>query len=90
MLYQFAASRDYDPGDGLGRITAAVLAINAADDERNPVATGVMERQLKRVRNARLFLIPTSDGTVGHGTTRSARLYAREVAAFLAAAPRRR
>ncbi len=89
VLYQFAAARDYDPSEGLERIVAPVLAINSADDERNPVETGVMERQLKRLPKARLFLIPASAQTLGHGTTRIARLYAHEVAAFLARAPHR-
>jgi hypothetical protein len=40
----------------LERIQAAVLAIDSADDERNPPETGIMERELKRVKNARLFL----------------------------------
>jgi homoserine O-acetyltransferase/O-succinyltransferase len=36
-LYQWASSGDYDPSPGLERIEAIVLAINSADDERNPV-----------------------------------------------------
>jgi len=35
-----------------------VLAINAADDERNPPETGVTEAALKRVKHGRLYLIP--------------------------------
>ena len=35
-LYQWEASGDYDPSSGLARITAPLLAINSADDERNP------------------------------------------------------
>jgi hypothetical protein len=31
-----------------------LLAINSADDERNPPETGIMERELKRVKNGRL------------------------------------
>ena len=58
LLYQWDSSRDYDPAPGLERIQAAVLAINSADDERNPPENGIMERALARVKNARLFLIP--------------------------------
>jgi homoserine O-acetyltransferase len=36
VLYQWDSSRDYNASAGLERIKAAVLAINAADDERNP------------------------------------------------------
>jgi homoserine O-acetyltransferase len=39
LLYQYEASRDYDPSAGLERIAARVLAINSADDERNPSET---------------------------------------------------
>jgi len=40
-----------------------MVAINSADDERNPPETGIMERELMRLRNARLFLIPPSEDT---------------------------
>src|SRR5258708_3225004 len=66
FLYQWDASRDYDPAPGLERVQAALLAINSADDERNPPELGIMERELKRVRNGRLFLIPASEETRGH------------------------
>ena len=36
FLYQWDSSRDYDASPGLERIEATLLAINAADDERNP------------------------------------------------------
>ena len=39
---------------GLERIKAALLAINSADDERNPPETGLMEA-LKRVKNGKLY-----------------------------------
>lgn len=39
-LYQWDASRDYNPSPGLELIEAALLAINSADDERNPPETG--------------------------------------------------
>ena len=38
-LYQWDASRDYNPSPGLERIQSALLAINSADDERNPPET---------------------------------------------------
>jgi hypothetical protein len=48
------------------------LAINSADDERNPPETGTMQRELKRVKNGKLYLIPASEETRGHGTARNA------------------
>ena len=84
FLYQWDASRDYDPGPGLERIRAPVLAINSADDERDPPETGIMERQLARLKNARLYLIPASDETAGHGTTGMAKFWKRELEVVLA------
>ena len=46
------------PSPGLEKIQAALLAINAADDERNPPETGLMEREIKRVKNGRLLPDP--------------------------------
>ena len=66
-----------------------VLAINSADDERNPPHTGVMDREMKRVKNGRLFLIPGSDDTAGHGTTGQAKWWKDELAKLLQTAPRR-
>ena len=89
LLYQWESSFDYDPSPGLERIQAAVLAINSADDERNPPELGVMEREIKRIRNARHYLIPGSPDTRGHGTTGMARLYKQQLAELLQQAPRR-
>jgi homoserine O-acetyltransferase/O-succinyltransferase len=89
FLYQWDSSRDYDPSPGLERIQAALLAINSADDERNPPETGIMERELKRVKNGRLYLIPASEDTRGHGTTVMAKLWKQQLQEFLATVPRR-
>ncbi|QCK85215.1 alpha/beta fold hydrolase [Phreatobacter aquaticus] len=89
FMYQWDASRDYNPAPRLERIKAALLVINSADDERNPPETGIMDRELKRVAGARLLLIPASTETRGHGTTGMARLWKRELQEFLAQVPRR-
>jgi homoserine O-acetyltransferase len=83
-IYQWAASEDYDPSAGLTKITASVLAINSADDERNPPETGLTVEALKRIPNARLYLIPASPETRGHATVGDARLYSAELANFMA------
>ncbi|MDB5581106.1 MAG: alpha/beta hydrolase fold protein [Bradyrhizobium sp.] len=88
-LFQWESSYDYDPVPALDRISAAVLAINSSDDERNPPELGVMERELKRVRNARYYLIPASPQTRGHGTTGMARFYKEPLTELLRIAPRR-
>ena len=89
ILYQWDSSRDYNPSSGLERIRATLLAINSADDERNPPETGLMERELKRVTNGKLYLIPASDDTRGHGTTGMAKFWAKQLQDFLQAVPRR-
>jgi homoserine O-acetyltransferase/O-succinyltransferase len=89
FLYQWESSRDYDPSAGLERIQAALLAINSADDERNPPETGITERELKRVKNGRLYLIPASEDTRGHGTTGIAKFYTPQLRELLGTAPRR-
>ena len=86
-LYQWEASSDYDASPGLARITAALLAINSADDERNPPETGLMVAALKQVKNGRLHLIPASEETRGHGTTGMAKFYAQPLADLLQRAP---
>ena len=68
MLYQFNASREYNPAPSLEKITAAVLAINSADDVVNPPELGLMEKLMPRVKRGHYVLIPTSDATRGHGT----------------------
>ncbi len=89
FLYQWDASRDYDPAPLLERIQAAVLAINSADDERNPPETGLMEQALRKVRNGRILLIPASTETRGHGTTGMAKFWKEPLRDFLATVPRR-
>ena len=87
-LYHWEASRDYNPSAGLERIQAVTLAINSADDERNPPELGVMDREIKRVKNGHVLLIPASDQTAGHGTAFQAKFWKKEVGDLLQAAPR--
>jgi homoserine O-acetyltransferase len=84
-----ARACDYNPSVGLERIQAALLAINSADDERNPPETGIMDRELKRVKNGKLLLIPASADTRGHGTTGMAKFWKAELQQFLATVPKR-
>src|SRR5881296_3864016 len=89
LLYQVAASRDYDPSGALERITVPVLAINSADDFINPPELGVMERLIPRVQSARDVLIPTSERTRGHGTHTAAAAWKEYFAPFVAGLERR-
>jgi len=88
VLYQWDSSRDYNPSAGLERVQAVLLAINSADDERNPPELGVLDREIKRVKNGRVLLIPASDQTVGHATVFYVRFWKKEVGDLLQTAPR--
>ncbi|MEO7335076.1 MAG: alpha/beta fold hydrolase [Caldimonas sp.] len=88
-LYQWEASADYNPSAGLEKIDAMLLAINSADDERNPPELKVMERELQRVKGSRLYLIPASEDTRGHGTTGFAKFWKQPVQDLLASARRK-
>ncbi len=68
MLYQFDASRDYNPEPKLETIKTRLLAINSADDAVNPPELGIAEKMIKRVKNGRFILLPITDETRGHGT----------------------
>jgi len=89
FIYQWESSHDYNPSAGLEKIEAAVLAINSADDERNPPETGLMDAALKRIKNAKLWLIPASKATKGHLTTGDARFYKQQLQELLQTAPQR-
>ena len=88
VLYQWDSSRDFNPSAGLERIQAILLAINSADDERNPPELGVLDREMKRVKNGRVLLIPASDQSAGHGTAFQARFWKKDLAELLENAPR--
>ena len=89
FLWAWESSADYDAAPGLERIEASVLAINSADDERNPPETGIEVAALKRVKNGKLYLIPASDETRGHLTTGMAKFYKQPLEDLLLSAPRR-
>jgi homoserine O-acetyltransferase/O-succinyltransferase len=87
LLYAWESSRDYNASLGLERVRAAVLVINAVDDERNPPETGILERDLKRVRNASLYLIPASEDTRGHLTNLFAKFWKQQLHEFMQRIP---
>ena len=49
----------------------------------------VMEKEIKRLKNARYFLIPASEQTAGHGTAAQARFWKSELVELLKSAPKR-
>jgi homoserine O-acetyltransferase len=88
VLYQWESSRDYNASAGLERIQATLLAINSADDERNPPELGVLDREIKRVQRGRVLLIPASEQTAGHSTVYFARFWKKDLAELLQTAPK--
>lgn len=86
FVFQWASSQDYDAETGLSRISAPLLAINSADDERNPSETGIMARAMTHVAKGEYYIIPASSETRGHGTTGYAKFWAAKLREFLAKA----
>ncbi|MBU3826073.1 MAG: alpha/beta fold hydrolase [Candidatus Anaerobiospirillum merdipullorum] len=89
-LYQWASSKDYDPTAGISKIGAQVVAINSADDERNPQIFGALEKAAAQNKNISFYIIPESAETVGHGTTMQAKYWKQELVKLLERAPHRK
>ena len=89
FIYQWQSSHGFNAAPLLASIKASVLAINSADDERNPPETGTLVQAMTHVKNGRIYLIPASAKTSGHGTTSNASFYAQQLLEFMNAAPRR-
>ncbi len=87
FLYQFDASRDYNPEPLLSRIKAPLLAINSADDVVNPPELGIVERLITQVPHGRFILIPIGPDTRGHGTHTVAKVWKKPFTEFLESLP---
>jgi homoserine O-acetyltransferase len=83
VLYAVEASYDYDPGPGLGKIKAPLLAINFADDLINPPELGILEREIKKVPHGQAVVVPMSEKTQGHGTHTLAAVWKSHLVAHL-------
>ena len=89
LLYQIEASRDYDPGPRLEKITAPLLAINFADDLINPPEIGVLEREIRRVAQGQAIILPCTTQSRGHETQMMAALWKHYLLQLLDSAPQR-
>jgi len=85
LLYQVAASRNYNPAPKLEAISARVTWINSADDFINPPELGIAERETKRLKRGKFVLLPATEDTRGHGSHTWAALWREHLAALLAA-----
>jgi homoserine O-acetyltransferase/O-succinyltransferase len=75
VIWEFDASRDYDPSAGLGLIQARLLAVNFADDELNPVELGGLERAIAQVKSGHAITVPIGPNSRGHQTLRMAEVW---------------
>jgi homoserine O-acetyltransferase len=85
VLYAVQSSRDYDPAPKLEEIRVPLVAINSADDLINPPDLGILEKQIKRVKNGKAILIPEGPETQGHGTHTLAKVWKDDLADLLKA-----
>ncbi len=84
LLYQVAASEDYDPSPGLEHSTAPLTWVNSADDFINPPELGIAEKEVRRIPQRRFVLTPASLKTHGHGTHTWAANWSNDLATLLA------
>jgi homoserine O-acetyltransferase len=75
VIWEFDASRDYDPSSGLSLIQAPLLAVNFADDELNPIELGGLERAIAQVKYGRAVTVPVGPKSRGHQTLRIAEIW---------------
>lgn len=68
LWYAINSSRDYDPSKGLPEINTPIVAINSADDFINPPELGIFQREVGKVKSAKVVLLPITQQTRGHGT----------------------
>jgi homoserine O-acetyltransferase/O-succinyltransferase len=75
VIWEFDASRDYDPSSGLGLIQAPLLAVNFADDELNPVELGGLECAIAQLKRGRAVNLPVGPKSCGHQTLKIAEVW---------------
>ena len=68
LIYQFDASRFYNPSPHLEKIKSPLLAINSADDQVNPPELGILKEEIKKVKKGEYILLPITSETIGHST----------------------
>jgi homoserine O-acetyltransferase/O-succinyltransferase len=90
LLYQFDASRDYNPLPHLAEIRAPLYAVNSADDQVNPPELGILDQAIHRVPRGRSILLPITSETRGHGTHSLPAIWGKYLQELLAASERPR
>jgi homoserine O-acetyltransferase len=83
FIYQYDASRNYNPQPELGKIQTHVMLVNVMDDFWNPGEMGVAEKEMKKVKNGKFVLLPVTDDTRGHYTFFQAAVWQKYLAQLL-------
>jgi len=83
FLYAFDAPAITDPSADLGKVEAAVTAVNSADERDEPARVGILEREIKRVKRGTAVLLPIGPQTRGHGTHTNAAAWKDHLGALL-------
>jgi len=83
MIYQFEASREYNPAPFLSKIKAPLLAINSADDQINPPELKVLDTAILKVKKGQYILLPITPETRGHGTHSLPKIWSNYLREFL-------
>jgi homoserine O-acetyltransferase/O-succinyltransferase len=84
VIWEFDASRDYDPAPELPAIRAPLLAVNFEDDELNPVELGGLQRAVAKIPRARAVMLPAGPRSRGHQTLHVAEVWRDYLAELLA------
>jgi homoserine O-acetyltransferase len=87
FLYQFDASRDYDPSPHLSKIVVPALYINSADDFVNPPELGLADMYAATMPKTRFILLPITPETRGHGTHSLPKVWGNYLREFMATLP---
>lgn len=83
-IFQLDASRHYNPGPQLDRITVPVTWVNSADDFINPPGVGNPDTWTRRMPQGKFVLIPETAQSRGHGTHTWSMFWEDELKALLA------
>ena len=83
MIYQFDASREYNPAPYLSKIKAPLLAINSADDQINPPELKVLDTAILKIQKGKYILLPITSETRGHGTHSLPKIWGNYLKEFL-------
>ena len=83
VIWEFNASRDYDPGSDLDKIEARLLSLNFSDDEINSPRFDALNRDMQRVRYGRAVTIDAGAKARGHQTLALAEVWGQYVGELL-------